>query len=404
MSKARAALTHAMAVLVILGLPATNAADAPLEQQNAVEDMNEATHAKRPNQVIVSSHNGDYPNPLTHADNSETRYRLVKLEIPNSEREDPAAINNFGVAVGASFSLPPGHRLRAFLWRRSGAVRFLQTDPLLIQPTEAMGVNDFGQVAGNGHVPGSGALHGFVWTRGRVRDIGELPGGLDQSEAWDISNRGQVVGASQTAAGQEAILWENGNIMSLGDLPGGGTQSIAFAINEFGTVVGAGSRSHDRFRAFVWRKGVMKELKLPLALQASSSVANDVNNRGVIVGGASRAKGPLVWFLHEDKVKELKVLRGFTRAGANAINDHGDIVGNSLSESFEDTATIWPRGGAPANLNDLVMHDDPLKPCASLLRAEDINERGEILVQGEDLCDGRINRVAYRLIPKKTSQ
>jgi hypothetical protein len=72
MSKARAALTHAMAVLVILGLPATNAADALLEQQNAVEDMGEATHAKRRNHVIVSSQNGDYPNPIAAAENALT--------------------------------------------------------------------------------------------------------------------------------------------------------------------------------------------------------------------------------------------------------------------------------------------------------------------------------------------
>src|SRR5690242_8555759 len=55
-----------------------------------------------------------------------------------------------------------------------------------------------------------------------VTDLGTLPGGAS-SNAYDINDRGQVVGSSQVAAGQNhAVLWTPMTpLKDLGTLPGG---------------------------------------------------------------------------------------------------------------------------------------------------------------------------------------
>ena len=117
---------------------------------------------------------------------------------------------------------------------------------------------------------------GFVWTRGKLTHIGDLPGGIDWSVANDINNRGQVVGASEAEAGREAVLWEDGNLMSLGDLPGANVDSYAYAINDWGVVVGQG-RTDAGIRPFIWRNGTMRELPIPegntLGIRAVGAVA-----------------------------------------------------------------------------------------------------------------------------------
>jgi len=71
-------------------------------------------------------------------------------------------------------------------------------------------------------------------------DLGTLPGGY-ASIAWDINNRGQIVGQSNAMIGianrDRAFLWQNGVMTDLGSLVEGGT-SHAFAINDLGQVVG----------------------------------------------------------------------------------------------------------------------------------------------------------------------
>jgi probable HAF family extracellular repeat protein len=87
-----------------------------------------------------------------------------------------------------------------------------------------------------------------------IIDLGTLPGG-DGSIAFGINDSGLVVGACETASGyQHACLWNKGKITDLGTLPGGEDYSTANAINSRGQVVGRSNTASGEYHALLWTK------------------------------------------------------------------------------------------------------------------------------------------------------
>jgi probable HAF family extracellular repeat protein len=129
--------------------------------------------------------------------------------------------------------------------------------------SQSIGINSHGQVVGVGDaITGERA---FLWTptvsngtTGSMLDLGDLPGGNDSSIGRGINGQGQVVGMSSAATGDRAFLWTptvpnstTGTMVDLGDLPGGIDLSEAIDINPQGQVVGRSAVATGE-RAFLW--------------------------------------------------------------------------------------------------------------------------------------------------------
>ena len=204
------------------------------------------------------------------------------------------------------------YRARSALWTERGGKTDLGT---IGRQTWAEDVNDQQVVVGwTERDTDARERYAFRWTReGGLQALPNLPGGQEQGNAFDVTNRGLIVGYSYGASGQEAVRWVDGQVQGLGDLPGGWYESAATAANERGQIVGVGHLAGDGSdlngdgqpdsiaHAFLWsdEKG-MTDLG---ALGADhNSVAYDITDDGMVVGysvkrpgGNSLAFTPFVW-------------------------------------------------------------------------------------------------------------
>lgn len=205
--------------------------------------------------------------------------------------------------------------------------------------TVANKINNRGEVVGTSRIA-SGQQHAYLYSNGVMTDLGTFGG--PESFGNNINDRGQVVGAADLPDGiRHAFLYENGVKQDLGALPGH-TFGTAFGINNRGEVVG-GSRpaSPPIFRAVSFKDGAVIDLG---TLDGPSSFAVRINDLGQVVGRADLASGFSRAFLYEDGVmKDLGTLPGDTASFASDINDRGQVVARSVSASAS-RAFLWQDG------------------------------------------------------------
>lgn len=160
-------------------------------------------------------------------------------------------------------------------------------------------INDRGDVVGISGICDQAvgrftAKHAVMWHHGKLVDLGSLGG-----DAWNtpmaINDKDEVVGFSDLPGDQSgnpnfhAFLWtKKSGMVDLGTLPGD-VYSEALGINADGVIVGASyGANFATSRAFVYENGTMTDLNTLLAPSSSLYLlyANDVNDQGVIAGGA----------------------------------------------------------------------------------------------------------------------
>jgi len=211
------------------------------------------------------------------------------------------AVNTRGHAVGLAINtIPDAYSLvgfptqtRAFRWQ-NGAMQDLGTLP---GGTDAVAllVNESGQIVGQSYTADSIppptpscsdfplTLHGFLWEKGKMVDLGTLGGSC--AFTYSLNNRGQVVGQATLAGDQTShpYIWDRKTMIDLGTL--GGTYGYATWINDPGAVVGSATDQGDQaLLAFLWKHGVISNLG---ALPGNScSAADAINSMGQIVGGS----------------------------------------------------------------------------------------------------------------------
>jgi len=218
--------------------------------------------------------------------------------------------------------------------------------------TEAVAINDRGQVVGDRR-KASGESRAFLWQHGKLVDLGTLGG--KSSNATAISNRGQVVGYSTTATGsQHAFLWAKGKMIDLGTL--GGSVAVAFggvgkeyfqptAINDQGQIVGL---AHDALGSYqvgwLWQKGKLETLG---DFNSQANEARAVNEHGQVLlqtTPPSDKKGD-AYLWQSGKLTKLPAFDDDTPATfAYALNNQGQIAGNSLVEIGNNLSFIWQDG------------------------------------------------------------
>ena len=194
-------------------------------------------------------------------------------------------------------------------------------------------INDDGQAVG---ISGtcSAILHGVLWDRGTVTDLGNLGGSI--TDPGDINNRGQVTGIS-TLPGDthhHVFLWtKDAGMQDLGTLPGD-TDSETESMNNRGQVVGV-SFNNTSGGAFIWQNGVMTDLNTltcPGSIYLANALGN--NDQGEIVGDTVTSSGEVHAYL------------------ATPTDDGCD--GEAASSAEKAGNSVTPRVSLPENVRNLL--------------------------------------------------
>jgi len=194
------------------------------------------------------------------------------------------------------------------------------------QNSVAFAVNNRGQIVGYSNTaPPSSAPHAVKFGDAGPVDLGTLEGGTF-SYALGINNRGQIVGNSGTSSGRaHAFLLTGGVMKDLGTLPGGGSSS-ATAINDNGQIVGYATAASNETHAVLYQQGVMSDLgTLP---GGDFSEATGINNLGQIVGYSTSNAGVHAFVYFNEAMIDIGTLGG-NLSNATGINGAGQIVGLS---------------------------------------------------------------------------
>ena len=244
-------------------------------------------------------------------------------------------IDDSGQVVG--YSQLADATLRAFLY--SGGVMTDLLGPLSGSESIAFDINSSGLVAGLNNTPGEPRSRARVFvysiSAGTMTYLGPTGSGVDVA----INNSGQVVSGASVGATTHAVLWDSGGGMT--DLGSLGDDSVAYDINDRGQVVGFSSLTATDwdYHAFLYSDGVMTDLG---TFGGIYSHALGINNGGQVVGFASTADERERAFVYSaGTMTDLNTVlddsgTGWTIEKAWGINDKGQIVAdarNALGES-----------------------------------------------------------------------
>lgn len=329
----------------------------------------------------------------------EARWVIRDLGTLGGRQSEAVAVSERGTVVGWAWT--QDFYPHAFVWR-DGRLSDLGTLPgaggrgrfSISRPTA---VNGHDQVVGYNQEDENGpGSQGFLWIEGKTSLLS--PGEYDDTMPSAINGRGQVVGWHGNALGFAvgvAALWRNGTVVELGTLPGL-PQSWAVAINERGQVVvnsfssteGGADPTLFRIRSFLWQNGRRTDLGSLRGRPRTWAVA--INDRGQIAGNSyvgygSAPVGVRAFLWQEGRMLDLGTLGGressvmgakwatvgnFAPFSPDAINASGQVVGWSTTAHDAQHGFVW-RSGSMVDLGVL--------PGDLASEATALNARGQVI-------------------------
>lgn len=204
----------------------------------------------------------------------------------------------------------------------------------LLASTTVTSINNSLVIVGDWRPAASdGPSRPIVWGDGVVRNP-FLPPNATWGYLRDISNTGLIAGNLYTYSGNNtATLWQGNNISFLKN-PIGTHESIATAVNDSGQIAGIYNGSTPIF----WANATADPVILPLLSGHSAGTVNAINNSGQLVGNSSTGSIIQAVLWQNGNVVNLgSSLSG--RSFANDINDAGQVLIQGQEGSY-----IWENG------------------------------------------------------------
>ncbi len=252
------------------------------------------------------------------------------------------------------------------MWTRTVATSLLVCSICVVAVAQATyTVTDLGQLAPKGinswaQVVGNYNNQAYVWSSGKMRALGKLPGGTSSS-AVAINDLGVVAG---TADGRGTVKSRSGSpseTISCSDL----TQP--FVWTSMGGMQGLGAVGDPNYSP-VW-------CILPFD-------ASGINNAGQVVGFLAGSYNETQWGFVWTKAKGMSLFGGsWVPTFAQAINTSGLIVGQNSVDDLDGTtafighATSW-KNGVGTDLGTLGGGPDVLDYASA---ANGVNDRGQVV-------------------------
>jgi uncharacterized membrane protein len=150
--------------------------------------------------------------------------------------------------------------------------------------TEAIGLNDQGEVVGDYRDATTGRFDGFLWRSGTFNVI-DFPGATGTG-LQGINNRGQIVGFynlnNNPNGDTHGFLYEFGQFTTIDIKLPGALQTVPYAINDSGEIVGLYVDNQGN-HGFVLKSSEVRIIDFPIASVTSTLIVG-VNNAGTIVG------------------------------------------------------------------------------------------------------------------------
>lgn len=289
-------------------------------------------------------------------------YQIIRIVFPGETANRAAAINDRNLVVGTATLA--GGRTEAWAW---------QQGPMTMPLGEGRALD----VSERGEVVGASGADAVMWADGERTVLYSRPGGTATARAVNV--HGQVVGdwRSSMACGPggrcegRVFLYSGGEAREI--VPSE-TNAMGYGINDQGWVVGTtGSEVHGAMYSFLYRDGALTRLPG----QGGTEAARWINNRGEIVGGGGYAPA-IRWADPESPLAALPspVPMQGSSVGVR-VSEQSVVVGQWLGRG-----ALW-RDGKAINLD--YVHTDP---DWIVEYASDVNRSGVIVGYGKHRTTG----------------